>query len=127
MSSGVGGSNALFDDFVPLFGHPVLTFGPARRFFARFWTLRSGRQSARKLVPSVAEALSPALARPLWAEALLRLLPGQAVVFDDQTRQKEHPMRQRCQPGPGIVRLGGLEAGQGPAQRLFAEAHAGFN
>ncbi len=36
-------------------------------------------------------------------------------------------MRQCYQGCPGIARLGGLEAGQGPAQGLFAEAHAGFN
>ena len=36
-------------------------------------------------------------------------------------------MRQRYQVCPGVTRLSRLEAGQGPAQGLFAEAHTGLN
>ncbi len=119
ISSGLGNRNALFDDFVPLFGRSGLAFRPARRFSTHVGRL-SGRSNLQENRPQ-------ALAHPLRGQAALRLLPGQGMVSDNRTRQKEHPMRQRDQPGPGIACLGGLEAGEGPAQGLFAEAQARFH
>jgi hypothetical protein len=70
----------------------------------------------------VLENGSQTLLDALGCQVGLRLLPGQGMILEDGTGQKQEPHDQCHQPTPAVTGFFVLETRQVPAQALFAKA-----
>jgi hypothetical protein len=98
---------------------PCLPFWPARRLSASFGL--SGRRA------NLAEKPAQPLQHALWRRLLLGSLPGQRLISDQFSGQKQLPLGQRDQLRPPVADIRILKTGQRPGQGLFAKAGAGLN
>ena len=104
-------------------------FGPSKRLFGRsdgvflsLWVCLCASRGAARFGEAGWGANQrknrlEALPHPLWRETCLRLLPGQRRIFDQGTRQEEHPVSEHHQQRLGIAGFGACPA------RLVSDGH----